>query len=189
MVASKEKPVKQDTSTPAPQDQVVFQQVVYKPEPERTLFEWSAKERPFKRRNKEFWVSIIAMAAIAGFILYLIEGMISVMLIVAIVFLFYVLSTVEPQTTTYKITTRGITIADKFNNMDFFTRFWFAKRFTSDILVVEMLSFPGRIEMVINSSDKEAIRSALSDYLVEDKANPTNLDNAADWVAKKIPGN
>ncbi len=190
MVAKTEKPPKPKAPPSPPEGPVmVTQQVFIKPETEKTLFTWTAKERPFKRRNKEFWVSVTAMSAIAGFILYLIEGVISVALVIAGVFLFYIISTVEPHTTEYKITNRGIIIGGRFNELSLFTRYWFARRFDSDLMILEMVKFPGRLEMVINGKDKEAIRKALLNYLPEEKAPPTNLDNTADWIASKIPGN
>ena len=42
-------------------------------EPEKDLFSWSSPARPFKKRDREFWVSIIAIATIVGFILFIIE--------------------------------------------------------------------------------------------------------------------
>ena len=66
-------------------------------EPERKLLDWSAPARPFKRMNREFWVTIIAMAAIVGLILFFAEGFMPVILIVSIIFLVYVLTTVEPE--------------------------------------------------------------------------------------------
>ncbi len=38
--------------------------------PEKELLTWTAQARPFKRMNREFWVTVIAMAAIVGLILF-----------------------------------------------------------------------------------------------------------------------
>lgn len=156
---------------------------------EKDLFEWQASERPFKPRNKEFWVSVVAIAAIAGLILFIIDGIISVMLVVSVVFLFYVLSTVKPHSMTYRITDKALYLADQKLEMERFTGFWFGKRMDHDLLILSMNTFPGRLELVINGSDIQKIRKALSEILVEEKPNPTNLDNAADWLSQKIPGN
>ena len=45
---------------------------------EKELFSWRAPARPFKKRDREFWVSVIAIAAVSGFILYIIEGIMPV---------------------------------------------------------------------------------------------------------------
>src|SRR3989344_1109885 len=81
--------------------------------PEKEIYTWRAASRPFKRRDREFWITIGAIAAIFGLILFLIEGVMPVLLIIALVFLFYILSTVEPETITYAITNMGVKIADR----------------------------------------------------------------------------
>jgi len=158
-----------------------------KPPPEKVLFTWKAAARPFKRRNKEFWVTIAAMAGIAGVILFLFEGVMPVVLIISIVFLFYILSTVEPEQIDYQVTNRGIKIADKLTRWDELTRYWFGTQFETDIVIFETLKLPGRLEFVINKSEKDKLKKAVDKYLNEEKASPTNFDKLSDWFAKKLP--
>jgi len=72
------------------------QAVVVRREPERDLVVWIAPARPFKRRDRQFYVTTFAIAGIVSLILFLAEGLMPVLLIVSLVFLYYVLSTVEP---------------------------------------------------------------------------------------------
>ncbi|MGD8744310.1 MAG: hypothetical protein PVJ52_01810, partial [Candidatus Woesebacteria bacterium] len=123
--------------------------VYVKREPEETLIEWTAPARPFKRRNREFWVTVIAIVAVSGLVLFLIEGVMPVILIISLVFLFYILTTVEPDKIKYAITSRGVKIADKRTNWNLINRFWFGRRFESRLLVFETLSLPGRLELVV----------------------------------------
>lgn len=183
MTAAKKKSKKQSAS-----DNDV-QAVVVRQEPERTLFSWQAQSRPFKPRNREFWVSIFAIAAVVSFILFIIEGAISVILIVSILFLFYVLSTVKPDIIDYSITNRGIYIGDKRTSMDLLIRYWFTKRLDTDVIVFDTVVLPGRIELVIDPKDREQIKKVLSVYLVEEKGSPDKLEKAAGWLSKKIPAN
>ena len=161
--------------------------VVVRPEPERDLVTWQAPARPFKRRNKEFYVTIVAIAAIVGLILFLVEGFMPVILIVSLVFLFYVLNTVEPEEIEYKITSKGIKVVDKRIGWGVMVRFWFSRRFDNDLLVVETLTLPGRMEFVVNPEQKQNIKKALLKYLPEEKAPPSSLDKAANWFSKKLP--
>lgn len=162
--------------------------VVVRPEPERDLATWRAPARPFKRRNKEFYVTIVAIAAIVGLILFLVEGFMPVILIISLVFLFYVLNTVEPEEIEYKITSKGIKVVDKRTGWEAMVRFWFSRRFDSELLVVETLTLPGRMELVVSPEQKEEIKRALLRYLPEEKAPPSSLDRAANWFSKKLPG-
>src|SRR3990172_6112767 len=99
--------------------------VVVRREPERDLTTWKAPSRPFKRRDREFYVTIMAMGGIVALILFLVEGFMPVILIVSLFFLFYVLSTVEPDKIEYKVTTKGVKIAEKRIDWSNLGRFWF----------------------------------------------------------------
>ena len=158
-------------------------------EAERDIFVWKAPSRPFKRRNREFYVTLIAIAAIVGLVLFLVEGFMPVILIVSLVFLFYVLSTVEPENVEYKVTNKGISIATTKTTWDKMIRFWFTRRFDNTLLIFETTNLPGRLELVINPEEKNALQKALLEYLPEEESPPSSLDKAANWFAKKMPGN
>jgi len=163
--------------------------VVVRREEERDLIVWHAPARPFKRRNREFFVTVIAIAALSGLVLFLIEGFLPVILIISIVFLFYIMSTVEPDEIEYKITNRGIKVAGKQTAWGMMGRFWLTQRFDSQLLVVETLNFPGRLEVVIDPQVKTQIEKEVGNYLVHEKVPPSYLDKTANWFSRKLPGN
>lgn len=160
-----------------------------KEEPEKDLAVWTAPARPFKRRDKQFYVTVIGIAAIVGLVLFLVEGMMPVILLISLIFLFYVMSTVEPDKIQYKITNKGIKVAETRTDWTMTTRFWFSKRFDSDLLVVETLALPGRLEVVINPVDKEQIRKAVSAHIPEEEVPPTFTDKAANWFSQRLSQN
>lgn len=160
-----------------------------KHEPEKDLVAWQAPARPFKRRNREFYVTIVAIAAVVGLILFLVEGFMPVILIISLVFLFYVLSTVEPEDIEYKITNKGIYVAGRKTEWNNLLRFWFSRRFDSQLLIVQTVSLPGRLELVIDPGKKEEIKKTLLNYMPEEEVPPSGLDRAANWFTKRIPGN
>lgn len=184
---------KQDQTANPPKETVASQTEtpprIIKQEPERTLFSWKAPVRPFKRRDREFWITTVVIASIFGLILFLIEGVMPVVLIISIIFLFYVLSTVEPEEADYKITNKGVKIADKTTPWELLTRYWFSKRYNSKLLIFEMVILPGRLELVIHEKDKESFKKHLNKYVIEEEVPPSNLDRTANWFSKKFPGN
>ena len=187
-------PAKKQNQTKNPPKETVVPQTetpsrIIRQEPERVLFSWKAPIRPFKRRDREFWITTIVIAVIFGLILFLVEGVMPVILIISIVFLFYVLSTVKPEETDYEITNMGIKIVDKTTPWEILTRYWFSKRYNSNLLIFEMVSFPGRLELVIHEKDKESLKKQLNQYVVEEEVPPSNLDRTANWFSKKFPGN
>jgi len=158
-----------------------------KREPEQDLFTWVAPARPFKRRDRNFYITIIAIAAVCGLVLFLVDGWIPVVLIVSLVFLFYVLSTVEPENIEYKITNQGVKIAGSRTDWELTRRFWFTKRFDSEVLVIETATLPGRLEFVIKPESKAQIQEAISKHIIFEEAPASFLDTAANWFAKRMP--
>lgn len=158
-----------------------------KREIERDILSWTAAARPFKRRSKEFYITVVAMASLVGLILFLVEGFMPVILIISLVFLLYVMNTVEPENIEYKITNKGIKVGGKRTDWELINRFWFSRRFDSELLVTETLSLPGRMEFVINSEDKEKIRKTLSSFVPEEEVAPSFLDRSANFFTKKLP--
>lgn len=162
-------------------------QTTTKPEPEKALFTWKAPSRPFKRRDRDFWMTVIAIASIFSLILFLAEGVMPVIMIISVIFLFYVLSTVEPEEIEYAITNKGVKIAGKRTDLEQLSRFWFTRRFNDALVAFETFVLPGRLELVIDPKDKEKMRKVLSDYLPEEEAPPSRLDRIANWFSKKLP--
>lgn len=158
-------------------------------EPRKELFVWEAPSRPFRTRDKRFWTTIITIAALFSLILFVAEGAMPVILIISLIFLFYVLSTVEPDDIFYKLTNQGIEIAQSKTSWQQTNRFWFTRRFNNTLLILETFGFPGRMELVINDKDESKIRDIVSKFIPEEETPPSSMDKAANWFAKRLPGN
>lgn len=156
-------------------------------EKEQRLLDWNGPSRPFKRRSRDFYVTIVSISVLFGVVLFLIEGIMPVILLGALVFLFYVLFTVEPEKIQYEVTNLGIKIGAVRTDWGQMGRFWFAERFGSELLVVETGGLAGRLEIVFPADKKEELVKILSKYLTHEKASPSFVDNAASWLSKKLP--
>jgi hypothetical protein len=156
--------------------------------PEKDIYAWIAPARPFKRADREFYITIISMAVLVGIVLFLVEGFMPVILLISLVFLYYVMSTVPPENAEFKITNKGIKFGDKLTPWEVLNRYWFSHRFDHDLLIFETTQIPGRIEFVVLSEHIEEVRQALKDYLPEEKASPSQLDKAASWLSEKLQG-
>jgi len=158
-----------------------------KPEMEKDLIIWIAPARPFKRRDKQFYLTTVSIAGIVCLILFLAEGAMPVILIVSLIFLYYVMSTVAPEDIEYKITNKGVKVGGRTTNWQSLGRFWFGKRYDSDLLIFETSVLPNRMELVIKSDVKEEVRKNLKEYLIEEEISPSKLDKAIDWFSSKLP--
>lgn len=153
---------------------------------EKDLVVWSAPSRPFKRWGRKFYTKLVSVVALVGIVLFLIEGFMPVILLISLSFLFYVMFTTEPEIITYKVTNFGIRIGDVLTKWDNLTRFWFSRRIESDILIVETISLPGRLEYVIDPKIKENLKKALSKYIPEEEIPPSNVDKLSNWFSAKL---
>jgi hypothetical protein len=165
------------------------QTVVVRREPERDLVSWKAVSRPFKKRDKQYFVTVFAVVGIVSLVVFLAEGLMPVVLIISLVFLYYIMSTVAPEEVEYKITNKGVKIADKLIEWQLFIRFWFGKRMDNDVLFFDTFNLPGRMEIVIKPELKETLKKEISAYLPYDEASATSLEKVTNWVAKKLPAN
>jgi len=156
---------------------------------ESDLVTWIAPARPFMRRDKQFFTTVFAIAGIISLVLFLAEGIMPVILIVALVFLFYVLSTVPPENIEYKITNKGVKISGKLVEWKTLVRFWFIERTGSEVLIFETYLIPGRVELVINPEIKEVLKKEISAYIPFEEVQMSGLDKMTNWVAQKLPGN
>jgi len=154
---------------------------------EKVLFGWKAGSRPFRRRSRDFYIAIISTASLFGAVLFLIEGIMPVLLIAALVFLVYVLSTVEPEQIEYQITNLGIKIADRTTVWNEMGRFWLTSRFNQEILVIEVARIPGRLELVVPAEARDEVLGELSKRLQQEKKSPAFVDKAAHWFSSKLP--
>jgi hypothetical protein len=163
--------------------------VVVRREPERDLVVWTAPARPFKRRGRQFYVTTFAIAGIVSLVLFLAEGIMPVILIISLVFLYYVLSTVQPENIEYKVTTKGIRIANKLTEWQVLNSFWFSDRFDNHLMIIDTSIIPGRTEIVVNPEVEEEIKKEVSAYIPYEEVPAGALDRATNWFAEKIPGN
>ena len=163
------------------------QSVVIKREPEQDLAVWTAPARPFKKYGRKFYVTIFSIVGIISIILFVAEGIMPVVLLVSLIFLFYVLSTVSPEDVEYKITNKGVKIAGKRTFWQDIARFWFVDKSGSEVLVFDTLTLPGRMELVIKPEIKENLKKEISAYVPYEEILPSALDKAVSWVVKKLP--
>lgn len=156
-------------------------------EKEEILYSWEAPVRPFKKRNREFFTTVLTVAGLVGLILFFIDGIFPLLVIGALVFLVYVFSTIAPENVIHQITNRGIIFGGSRTYWDEVVRFWFTSRFGSELLVFDTTKVMSRVEMVINPEEREKIQKILEDYVPFEEAAPNFMDKAATWLSKRVP--
>jgi len=155
---------------------------------EKTLFEWEAPERSFKKRDKDFWITAIAILVLFSVVLVFIKEFFLIVALVSVLFLYYVLSTVPPQNIKNKITNRGISFGEAKYGWDLLIRFWFKKNLNSELLEFETnLRIPRQISLVINEADKEKIKGIVLKKIPLVESSPNFVDKLTKKVGDMLP--
>lgn len=157
-------------------------------EEERTLHQWKAPARTFRKRSNEYFTTIGAIVLLVCIILLFIREFLLMMVVIAFSFLAYVLASVEPDDVEVSITSRGFRVDGKFYRWDVLGRYWFSKDADKDLLTVEtFLNFPRQLIFVIDKKDQNKIRDLLSPYVLHEKPEDSFVDKASSWLKEKMP--
>lgn len=163
--------------------------VSQEPKEIKTLLTWRSPSRPFKRRSRDYFTTIAAIVFLIGVILLFIKEFLLIGVILALMFVSYVLATVPPEEVEHEITTEGINTGSKTYLWTELKDFYFSSHWGAAILNVNTkLKFPGRLIILIHETEKEKIKAELGKHLsFREKPVMTWIDNAAQWLSHKVP--
>ena len=155
---------------------------------EKVRFEWEASERSYKKRDKDFWITVISILVLTSVILFFVKEFFLIIALISALFLYYVLSTVPPEKIKYKITNRGIYFGETRYEWELLSRFWFGKSLDSEMIHFETnLRFPAQISLVINPEDKEKIKEIVVKKLPLIEESPKFVDKLTKKVISMVP--
>ena len=155
---------------------------------ERVLFEWEAPERSFQQRDRDFWITAIAILVLVSVILIFVKEFFLIVALGSVLFLFYVLSTVPPEKVKNKLTNRGVYFGELHYSWDLLERFWFKKSLSSETIQFETkLRFPRQVPLVIDEKDKEKIREIVLKRIPLLESSPTFVDKLTKWFGERLP--
>lgn len=155
---------------------------------EKDIFNWSQMERPFKKRNREFWLTSMAILILVSIIFVFMKEFMLVVALFSILFLYYVMSTVPPSVIKYRITNRGIYWGDSRMEWDLLKRFWMKPNLDSEVVYFETyLRFPRQVSIVINPEDKDFLKKLIARRIPCLDDSPQFVDKLNLWISKKIP--
>lgn len=158
-----------------------------KPPEEELVYAWTAPDRPFKKRKKQFFMTASTIAALISLILFFSGQFPLIGVVVAVLFVTYMLYTFPPHTITNQITTFGIRSIDSLYYWEELGSFWFETKMGQEVLLIEVSRFPNRLNLLIGEGDKTTITAIISEILLQNKPPLTPVEKAAQWLQDKIP--
>ena len=155
---------------------------------ERVLFEWEAAERSYQKRNKDFWVTAIAILVLVSVILIFIKEFYLIVALISVLFLYYALSSVPPGTIKNKITNRGLYFGELKYEWAVLKKFWFKKNLsTQTINFGTDLRFPRMVSLIIDPKDEEKLKEIVVKRIPMLESSPTFVDRLTKWVGERLP--
>jgi voltage-gated potassium channel Kch len=154
----------------------------------KTLITWTSPLRVFIKRDKKHFTNLILVVFLISLVLIFFREFLLVGVILALVFVAYVNSSVEPPEFEHKITTKGITSGGHTYLWGDLKDFWLVERGGRTVLNVDTkIRFPGRLFIVLNDDTVEEIKQTLSKYLsLREEQKMTGLDRLTDWFSQKL---
>ena len=173
--------------SPKPED-TTHKEITH-PNEVRTILEWSAPGRPFRKRGKQYYLTSLLIMLLVEVILFLFSQYLLMLVVLSFVFVAFTLVTVAPSDFKYRISSEGITVEDHFFLWQELYDFYFKKREGIDVVHIRTHSFiPGELTLTLGTIDREHIKSALLPYLPYREVIRQNfMEKSGQWLEKNFP--
>ena len=155
----------------------------------KTLLSWTAPGRPFQRRSKQYFVSVLMITLLVEIIVFLFGEYLLMLVILSLAFVSCAIAFVPPHDSHYKITTQGIRMQDHFYLWQELYDFYFRKHHDQDILVIRTrVFFPGELSVVLQDIHTDQVKSVLLPFLpFREVIQETMMEKSGNWLSKTFP--
>ena len=155
----------------------------------KTILEWSAPGRPFRRRGKQYYLTSLLITLLIEVILFLFSQYLLMLVVLSLLFVAFALASVAPSNFKYRMSSEGITVEDHFFLWQELYDFYFKRREGVDVIHIRTRAFfPGELTITLGDTDREHVKSALLPYLpYREYIKPTFMEKSADWLSRNFP--
>lgn len=153
---------------------------------EKTLTEWEAADRPYKKRGIGYFFNIVLIAVIVFLVLFFFRQYILIAVLFSLVFVGITLATVPARTISYKVSNKGIRISQYMYTWDKLTEFWYDKILGHEVIIIGTTNkLQPRLTIMYDTEKRSAIVDNLKKYIKEvAPPKPTWLDKRSQDLAK-----
>jgi hypothetical protein len=132
----------------------------------KSIISWKSPVRTFKQRSNKFFTKVGVFALIAILASIAFQEFVLVGVIIALVFMVYVLATAIPDKIEHRINNFGIVSGGKVFLWEDLDSFWFDKRGDERILIVQTyLRFPSRLIILLSDVADRTILDILEKHI------------------------
>lgn len=154
------------------------------------IYSWKAPLRAYKKRPAGVLRFYIALSLLLSLIALLLGDKILILPILAVMFLFYVLTTTAPQIVEHHITKFGIETTGDTYRWDFLSHFYFTKRFDYYVLTI-VSQAPYYYHIYLVAKDQQNVNDLiriLSEHLIyKEHPQKTFSDRLVELLTRLMP--
>ncbi len=154
-----------------------------------TVLEWKAPGRPYKKRSRQYYLTSLLIMLLVEIILFLFSQYLLMVVVLALVFLAFSLAFIPPRDFSYRISSEGITVEDRFFLWNELYDFY-VKRVdgVETIRIRTQAYFPGELVLTLGEEETETVKKALLPFLpFREYIKPTFMERSADWLSRNFP--
>jgi hypothetical protein len=132
----------------------------------KVFYKWQAPMRVFVKRDRRWFFTAGLIALLLIFFLVIVDKPLLIAVILATLFLLYVLATTKPEILVHEITNKGIYTLKKLYKWSDLNTYWFVNIDGQDVLYVDTkLRFTPRLILLVGEGSMKEINNALQEYL------------------------
>lgn len=154
------------------------------------IYSWKAPLRPYKKRTAGVMRFYLALTLLLSLIVFFFGEKLLVLPIVAITFLFYILTTTRPPNVDHKLTKFGLETTGLTFRWELLSHFYFTKKFDYHTLVIVSVApyFYHLYLVVKDETVKNDLVDILSEYLIyQENPSKTFSEKMAEWLTHLMP--
>ena len=154
----------------------------------RAVITWKSPVRVFKARSRKYFIKVALYALVFVLAAIAFGEYVLVGVILALVFVVFVLALAVPDTIEHKITNMGIISGGKAFLWEELDSFWFDKRSEDRLLVVQTkLHFPGRLIILLTNVSERTLMDIMEKHIhFHHGPVHTFVDRWALWLQARI---
>ncbi len=154
----------------------------------KSIISWKSPVRVYKARSRRYFVKVLLYALVFILAAIAFGEFFLVGVILALVFVAFVLALAAPEVIEHKITNMGIISGGRAFLWEELDSFWFDKKGEDRLLVVQTkLHFPGRLIILLTSVSDRTLLDLLEKHLhFHHGPVHTSLDRWAIWLQEKV---
>ena len=131
---------------------------------------------------------MIVIAVLISILLAFAREWMLIATLAAMIFAYYVWSTVPPEEVEYSITTRGLRVHGQLYRWEELVQWWVEDKWGQQMIVIVAPAVVSRrLHLLLGKVGEEQVKSVLEKYLVMERPPETAMDKAGKWMSEKFP--